>query len=50
MLEDYLKREEIEAFKHQQWLYYSSLPLFQNSDELPEAPEAPEWLLELLED
>jgi hypothetical protein len=45
-----LKREEIEAFKHQQSNYYASLPLWVNSAELPEPPEPPEWLTELIEE
>ena len=50
LLEDLLQREELEAYKHQQVLYYSSLPLYANSEELPEPPEMPEWLAILIED
>ena len=50
MLEETLKDAEITAFRHQQILHYSSLPLYQNSEELPEPPEPPLWLQELMED
>jgi len=50
ILEDVLKQAEIDAFKHQQLLYCSSLPLYQNATELPEAPQPPDWLLEMIEE
>jgi len=47
MLDDLLQKEDLEIYRHQQLLYYSSLPLFQNSKELPEPPQPPEWLEDL---
>ena len=43
-LEALLKRDEIEAYRQQQANYYASLPLFVNSEKLPDPPEPPDWL------
>lgn len=50
ILEDVLKDAEIQAFRHQQILHYASLPLFQNAETLPDPPEPPEWLAELMDE
>jgi hypothetical protein len=49
LLEDVLKNEEIEGYKYSQLLYHSSLPLYANSTELPEPPEMPDWLEDLID-
>jgi hypothetical protein len=46
ILEDVIKNQDIESFKHQQLNYSASLPLYVNSNELPEPPTPPEWLIE----
>ena len=50
ILEEVLKEAEVEAFKHRQNCYSASLPLYVNSEELPEPPEPPEWLQDLIDD
>lgn len=50
LLQEVLQREEVDAYKHTQSNYYASLPLWVNSDKLPDAPEPPDWLADLIED
>jgi len=44
MLEDIMKQDEINAWKQSRLEYFSSLPLYANSTELPEMPQPPDWL------
>ena len=50
MLEQVMKKDEIEAYRNQMLNYSSSLPLWVNSNELPEPPEPPNWLSDEIND
>ena len=45
-----LKEAEIEGYKFRQANYHAALPLWVNAETLPEPPEPPEWLQELMDE
>lgn len=45
-LEMVLKAADIEDFKFRLLAYNSALPAYVNCEEIPPAPEVPEWLLD----
>lgn len=50
MLEDVLKRAEVESWKHARLEYHSAIPLYANGGDIPPPPAPPEWLADLMDD